>query len=201
MMNFVWGGLLIVSFIFAFLYGTIEQVSTAAMSECTKAVTLVITLCGTICLWNGLMAIAEKAGVTAFLSRILSPVFRLIFPKLDPKGKSAKAISMNVAANLLGLGNAATPFGITAMQELEKEDRTNGVASNNMIMFVILNTSSLQLIPTTLAAMRLKAGSTAPMEILPSIVICSIVSVSCGLIAAKAWTIKKKNRNDTSNDS
>lgn len=149
---------------------------------------------------TGLWQLPEKAGVTAFLSRILSPVFKLIFPKLDPKGKSAKAISMNVAANLLGLGNAATPFGITAMQELEKEDRTSGVASNNMIMFVILNTSSLQLIPTTLAAMRLKSGSTAPMEILPAIVICSIVSVSCGLIAAKAWELKKK-RNDTSNDS
>ena len=115
------------------------------------------------------MRIAEKGGLTELLSKALSPLMRLLFPKLKPDGPACRAILMNMAANFLGLGNAATPFGLKAMNELEKENPIPGTASNSMVVFVVLNTASIQLIPTTVATLRLQYGSAQPMRILPAV--------------------------------
>ena len=131
------------------------------------------------------MRIAEQSKLTDKLSALFRPIMRLLFRDLPANSKAAKAIVMNLTANLLGLGNAATLLGIAAMKELEKISPQKGVASNNMAMLVVLNTASLQLIPTTTAALRLANGSTAPMEILPAVWISSAISVLGGIIMAK----------------
>ena len=127
------------------------------------------------------MKIADSAGLTRTLGKILSPVLRLLFPKINPRGAGGKAISMNIAANLMGLGNAATPLGLAAMKELEKQAPKKGVATNAMVTFVVLNTASLQLIPTTIAVLRTGTGSKNPFEIMPAIWITSLISLVAAL--------------------
>ena len=131
------------------------------------------------------MHIAEASDLTGKLSRLFRPVMTLLFRHLPVDSKAAKAIVMNLTANLLGLGNAATPLGISAMKELEKISPRKGIASNEMAMLVVLNTASLRLIPTTTAALCLSNGSTAPMEILPVVWLASSVSILAGILTAK----------------
>lgn len=180
MMTWIFSGMILLSAVLGAMNGRISQVSAAALTESGKAITLVIGLAGVMCLWSGLMKVAERSGLTQRFSRMFSPLLRLLFPGLDARGPAAKAISMNVAANLLGLGNAATPLGIAAMRELEELNPNPTVASNHMVTFVVLNTASLQLIPTTTAALRLQAGAAAPFDILPAVWVttaCAVVSV------------------------
>ncbi|MEG1869620.1 MAG: nucleoside recognition domain-containing protein [Oscillospiraceae bacterium] len=185
MMTWVFGGLILASLVFAAMSGNMSQLSSAALNESANAVELVITLMGTICLWSGLMNVADKSGLTGKISNLLSPIISLLFNDMDKNSPAAKAISMNMTANLLGLGNSATPLGICAMKEMEKELKDKTTASDNMITFVVLNTASLQLIPTTTAMLRLKAGCQTPLDILPAVLICSALSVGSGVIAAK----------------
>ena len=185
MMSWLFTGMLVLSFLFGILNGRMEQVSISAVNDCSNAVTLVIQLTGVMCLWSGLMRIAEAFDLTGKLSRLFRPVMTLLFRHLPVDSKAAKAIVMNLTANLLGLGNAATPLGISAMKELEKISPRKGIASNEMAMLVVLNTASLQLIPTTTAALRLSNGSTAPMEILPAVWLASSVSILAGILTAK----------------
>ena len=182
MMSWLFTGMLVFSLLFGILNGRMEQVSIAAVNDCSNAVTLVIQLAGVMCLWSGLMRIAESSDLTGKLSRLFQPVMKLLFRRLPV---DSKAIVMNLTANLLGLGNAATPLGIAAMKELEKTSQRKGVASDEMAMLVVLNTASLQLIPTTTAALRLANGSTAPMEILPAVWLASSVSILAGILTAK----------------
>ena len=193
MMTWIFSGMILLSVVLGIANGRIGEVSAAALNESGKAITLVIGLAGVMCLWSGLMNVAEKSGLTQKFSRFFSPVLRLLFRGLDPDSRAAKAISMNVAANLLGLGNAATPLGIAAMRELELLNPTPSVASNYMITFVVLNTASLQLIPTTTAALRLQAGAAAPFDILPSVWVTSICSVISVLVMAKLLSHTTRN--------
>lgn len=140
MMSWLFTGMLVLSFLFGILNGRMEQVSISAVNDCSNAVTLVIQLTGVMCLWSGLMRIAEASDLTGKLSRLFRPVMTLLFRHLPVDSKAAKAIVMNLTANLLGLGNAATPLGISAMKELEKISPRKGIASNEMAMLVVLNT-------------------------------------------------------------
>ena len=169
MMSFIIGGMILLSIITGAVGGNMAAVSTAAMNGCGQAVELVISLTGTICLWSGVMGIAEKSGLTDALSRAFRPLNRILFRGLSPDSPAIKAVSMNMAANLLGLGNAATPLGLAAMKELEKVNPVPGTASQAMVTFVVLNTASLQILPTTTSYLRLAAGSKEPMEILPAV--------------------------------
>ncbi len=188
MMSWLFTGMLVLSLLFGILNGRMEQVSISAVNECSNAVTLAIQLAGVMCLWSGLMRIAEVSDLTGKLSRLFRPVMKLLFWHLPADSKAAKAIIMNLTANLLGLGNAATPLGISAMKELEKISPRKGIASNEMALLVVLNTASLQLIPTTTAALRLAAGSAAPMEILPAVWLASSMSILSGILAAKFFS-------------
>ena len=188
MMSWLFTGMLVLSLLFGILNGGMEQVSISAVNECSNAVTLAIQLAGVMCLWSGLMRIAEVSDLTGKLSRLFRPVMKLLFWHLPADSKAAKAIIMNLTANLLGLGNAATPLGIAAMKELEKISPRKGIASNEMALLVVLNTASLQLIPTTTAALRLAAGSAAPMEILPAVWLASSMSILSGILAAKFFS-------------
>ncbi len=184
MINYLWAGMVVFSFIAAVFNGNLSTISNSIISSASDAVSLCIRLGGTICLWSGLMEIAEKAGVTAAVCRALSPAMKLIFPKMNMKSKTAKAISMNVTANLLGLGNAATPLGLEAMKRLQEENKGKTNASSDMIKFVVMNSAAFHLIPTTVASMRQDYGSKNPFDIMPASWLSSAAALTVGLTAA-----------------
>lgn len=141
------------------------------------------------------MRVAQEAGLAKLLGRLLTPLTRRLFHGLNPHGKAAEAISMNLAANLLGLGNAATPFGIRAMCEIANEQRIGDTVSNDMVMLVVLNTASLQLIPATTAMLRAQFGASSPFDILPAVWCASLLSVLMGVIAAQTLASAEKRSN------
>ena len=194
MMSGIIGGMILLSIITGAVGGNMAAVSTAAMNGCGQAVELALSLAGTICLCSGVMGIAEKSGLTDVLSRMFRPVNRFLFRGLSPDSPAIKAVSMNMAANLLGLGNAATPLGLAAMKELARENPEPGTASQAMVTFVVLNTASLQILPTTNAYLRLAAGSKEPMEILPAVWLASTVSICVGVFMSRALRGRKQRR-------
>ncbi len=188
----------IISIIFGILNGNIGEISSSVLDKAGQAVNLVISLCGIMCLWCGLMKVAEKSGLVEKISNLLSPAVGALFKGIEKNGKAARYISMNITANLLGLGNASTPLGIKAMEAIAEEDGIkNGEASDNMIMLTVLNTASLQIIPTTVAALRAARGSENPMEILPCVWIVSIYALAAAVGAAKILgTVSKWRKKD-----
>lgn len=192
MMNYIWSALILVSIICALVTGKINSLSASVLEGASEGVTLIISLLGMMALWSGIMKIAQEAGITDFLAKIFAPLIKLIFPDCPPQSKASKAICMNITANLLGLGNAATPFGIKAMQELKKQSGAKtSCATNSMIMFVIINTASLQLIPTFLCALRQNYGSENPLGITPVLWVTSLISLTAGIISAKIFERKE----------
>lgn len=175
----------IISIVFGVINGKTAEVSAAALRESAHAVELSLKLLGSLCFWSGIMEVAQKSGFTAFVEKIFRPVLAVVFPKIKNKSKAFGAISMNVAANLLGLGNAATPLGIEAMRELHKISGFSSAATKEMVCFVVMNTASLQILPTTVAALRLEHGAERPMEILPAVWFVSVCSLVLGITAAK----------------
>ena len=185
MLNYVWLGMLVAGFILGMLNGRLEEVTQAAFVSAGKAVELSIGLLGIMCLWAGLMNIAEKSGMLKVIAFLTRPVLRLLFPGIANNNRALGAIVMNLAANFLGLGNAATPLGIRAMAELQKVNDKRDTASDSMCMFLVLNTSAIQLIPTTVIALRSNAGSAAPAEITVCVWIASICATCIGIIMAR----------------
>jgi spore maturation protein A len=184
MMKWLLTGLTLLSLIFGILTGRIEAVSRAVLEQCGAAVTLSLTLMGSICFWSGLMEVAEQSKLTNLLAKLLRPVTKFLFRGLQSQA-ALSAICMSMTANFLGLGNAATPLGLAAMEQLAEETKHSKTASNHMITFVVLNTCSIQLIPTTIITLRLSSGSAAPMEILPAILLTSLISLTISLLAVR----------------
>ncbi|MDE7279853.1 MAG: spore maturation protein A [Oscillospiraceae bacterium] len=191
-MKWIFALMLIASVVFGAFTGNMSQVGAAALNSCVEAVDLFLYLLGGMCMWGGLMRVAEKAKLTDMLSKLFKPFLKLLFRGLDMNGRAFHAICMNITANLLGLGNAATPLGLEAMRRLEQEEKPGDTTSKNMIVFIILNTASITLIPTTAASMRLKHGSDAPMEIFPCVLITSACALAAGLVSAFALDGLKK---------
>ena len=188
-MSFVITGLFVLSLLFGFGRGTMGEVSAAALSGAASAVELCLSMAGTLCLWSGVMTVLERSSLGFHLGRVLRVVLRRLFPRGGQDAETLTALSGNVSANLLGLGNAATPMGIRAATRMAAG--CNGVASNELCRLVVLNTASVQLLPTTVAALRSAAGSQTPLDILPAVWLSSLVSVAAGLGAAKlleGWT-------------
>lgn len=190
MMHYIWSGMILFAVVTGLAAGRAAPLSDAIMQGGSQAVELTIKLLGMLCLWGGLSKIAEESGLTRGICRVLSPLLRLVFPGLSMDSPAAKAIAMNVSANLLGLGNAATPLGLYAMQKLQEENKSPLVASNHMIYFVVLNTASIQILPTTVAMMRSAHGSANPMEMMPAVWICSVGALCMGLLMARLLTLK-----------
>ena len=183
MMNYLWIAMVLISIVCALVTGNVAQLSTAAFDGAKAAAELCITLAGIICLWSGLMKVIEKGGLMNIIARLLSPVFRLLFKNSHDKPAMA-ALSANQTANLLGLGSAATPFGIEAAKKLHLLE-PGTIASDDLCTLVVLNSSSIQLIPATVGALRATLGSTAPFDILPAVWFTSAISVVAGLLAAR----------------
>ena len=185
MLNYVWMSMLVVGFVIGILNGKLEEVTQAAFSSAGRAVELSLGLLGIMCLWSGLMNIAEKSGLIKGIAWATRPILRLLFPQIARNNRALGAIVMNLAANFLGLGNAATPLGIRAMTELQKANSKSDTASDSMCMFLVLNTSAIQLIPTTVIALRSDAGSSAPSEITACVWIASICATWTGIMMVK----------------
>ena len=182
-MSFVVAGLFLLSLVFGAARGTMGSVSAAALEGASSAVELCFSMVGSLCLWNGAMTVLERSSLGFHLGRVLRVVLRRLFPKGGQDAETLTALSGNVSANLLGLGNAATPMGIRAATKMA--EGCGGVASNELCRLVVLNTASVQLLPTTVAALRSAAGCQTPLDILPAVWISSLVSVTAGLFAAK----------------
>lgn len=192
MLNYIWFGMIIASFVCAIITGRIDELSQAALQGADKAISLIISMAGVMCLWTGMMKIADKGGLTAIIARILSPFLSRIMPDYKKDSPAMRAVSANVTANLLGLGNAATPFGLAAMKEMQKTNTLKSKPNNSMVMFVVINTASIQIIPTTIAALRQAAGSKQPYDILPYIWVVSVLSLIVGITVATILSIKKE---------
>lgn len=178
MLNVIIVFIVILSVIYSIVTGShIQDVSTSIMTSGNEAISLALTLMGTMATWGGILKIAEDSGLTEKIAKILSPLLKLLFRGLKRDSKAFQAIAMNVTANIFGLGNAATPLGIEAMKRLEEEEKPGEKASENMIILSLLNTSSIEIIPTTVIALRILHGSSSPSEIIPCVIIVSIISV------------------------
>lgn len=184
-MNVVITVLCIFSVLFGVLFKNGAELSNAAVSASADAVVLIIKLCGGICLWSGMLRLWQKNGICEAVNKALTPALKLLFPKIPKKSKALKLISMNITANMMGLGNAATPIGISAIKELNTLNPDKNIPTNEMITFVIINCSSIQFLPTTLATLRSAYGSQNPMEILPCVLIVSSLSLLIGITLSK----------------
>lgn len=175
--------LLTLSLVFGCITGQLPAVSSAAMEGAQAAVELCLSMAGAICLWSGVMTLMDRCGLSRKLARLLRPVLRRLLPSASRDSETLAAVSANVSANLLGLGNAATPLGIRAATRMA--EGCGGVASDELCRLVVLNTASIQLLPTTVAAVRSAHGCAAPFDILPSVWLSSALSVAAGLLAAR----------------
>lgn len=184
-MSGIWAGMVVVSLVCALATGRGSEVASAAMEGASAGVELCLGMAGALCLWMGVMEVLRRAGAMGWLSRLLRPVLGRLYPDFARDSGVMDAISANVSANLLGLGNAATPLGLDAARRMSR--RSSGVASDALCMLVVCNTASIQLIPTTVAAVRAGAGSTAPFDILPAVWLASALSVTVGILAARLF--------------
>lgn len=180
----IWTIMVAFSVVFGLLSGNIDAVGKAALDGAGAAVNLCLGICGATCLWTGIMEIMRRSGLAAGLKTLFLPALKRLFPDSSVNRDIMESVSANFSANLLGLGNAATPLGIKAASEMSKRSR-NGVATDDLCMLVIINTASIQLIPATVAALRAAAGSRSPFDILPAVWIASLSSVAVGVIMAK----------------
>lgn len=184
MLNIVWPIFIIISFSFAIFSGNLENLNNSIFESTKEAVNLSISLLGTLCLWSGIMEIASKTTLTEKLTKLLKPILKFLFPNLK-NPKIHKEISMNMIANILGLGNAATPLGLKAMDSMQKENKKKDTLSDSMMMFIVINTASIQIIPTTVIAIRNSLGSTSPTSIIFPTWIATIIAAIFGIFVAK----------------
>lgn len=183
MLNILWPIFIIISIVYAIFSGNIENLNNSIFESTESSVNLTLTLLGMTCLWSGIMEVASQTQIIEYISRFLKPIVNKFFYSLDEK--SYNNIIMNIIANILGLGNAATPLGLKAMNELQKENDNKEELSDNMIMLIVLNTASLQIIPTTIIAIRSSLGSINPTKIIFPVWISTICAGVVGIICAK----------------
>lgn len=192
MLNILWPVFIILSYIYAIISGKIEEINNGLFASLQETVELTLTFLGTICLWNGIMQIAKHTTLIEKMSKILQPVINFLFPDLKKNTTAKKEISMNMIANILGLGNAATPLGIKAMQTMQKDNTKKDTLSNSMMMFIVINTASIQLIPTNVIAIRSSLNSENPTSIILPVWIATIVAAVVGISLTKILIKKVK---------
>ncbi len=184
-MNIVWFALLAIGILFAVFTGRVDETTDAAFTSASSAVELAIGLIGVMALWLGIMRVAEKAGLLQFVARLLFPVLKRLFPGIPREHPAMGSIVSNIAANMLGLSNAATPLGLRAMKDMQELNQHKKSASNSMAMFLAINTSSVTIIPMTVINMRVEAGSLQPAEIVGTTLVATCISTLTAIIAVK----------------
>ena len=189
-MSWIWTGIIAISLFFSLINGNGSALAAAVAQGAQSGIALAISIAGSICLWCGVGKLMDTAGLTGKLAKLLRPLLRRIFPSTKTNLQAAKSLSANICANLLGLGNAATPMGIQAVKQLTDKSNPH-LATDEMCRLIVLNTASIQLIPANVAAVRSSLGCATPFDILPAVWVTSLCSASMGLLAAfimgKAW--------------
>lgn len=183
-MSWVFAAMVALSLAASLFTGTAPQLTAALFDGAASAVSLTVSLAGTLCLWCGVIRVMDQCGISARLANLLQPLLRHLFPQASQDAEARSAISGNLTANLLGLGNAATPFGLAAVRRM-KALSASAFATAEMCRLIVMNTASIQLLPATVAAVRSSLGAAAPFSILPAVWVTSLCSVSAGLLAAK----------------
>ena len=185
MLNKIWPFFIIISFVFSIYSGNIFNINNAIFNSAEQTVELCLTMFGTLCLWNGIMKIAVKTSLIDKLTKFLKPVISFIFPEIKNDEKISKEVSMNMVANILGLGNAATPLGLKAMDSMQKINTDKSKLSNSMAMFILVNTASLQIIPTTVIAIRSSLNSENPTKIIVAVWVATIAAFFTAITTGK----------------
>lgn len=185
MINIIWFLILSLGIIVGIITGRVEIVSKAVVSSTTGAVELVMGLLGMMCLWCGIMKIAEKSGLTDNLAKLLKPVLKILFKEAGRNKKAMSSITMNLTANMMGLSNAATPFGINAMEEMQKINKEKSTASNDMSLFLVLNAACIQVLPTTVISIRAAYNSQNPAIIIIPAIIATGTAAALGILYCK----------------
>lgn len=197
MLNIMWPAFILISFIYGILIGNVEAVNQSIFESSASAVKLSITFFGTICLWNGIMKIAQETSFVSKLTKMLKPIINFLFPDIKQNEQAKEEISMNIIANILGLGNAATPLGLKVMKILQKENPKKDTITNSMAMFIVINTASLQLIPTTVIAIRASLNSSNPTQIIFPVWGSTIAAATAAITATKIFISINKRKNKT----
>ena len=193
MLNIVWPIFIIISFSFAIFSGNLEGLNASIFKSTSNAIELSINLLGTMCLWNGIIKIASSTKLMSTMSKILKPLIKILFPEIKDNLKIQEEISMNMIANILGLGNASTPLGLKAMSSMQEKNKNKDRLTDSMMMFIVINTASIQIIPTTVIAIRNSLGSQNPTEIVFPVCIATICAAITGILMTKIL-IKITNR-------
>ena len=194
MLNSFWPICIIISIAFAIVTGNIDKINDSIFESADTAVNLTITLLGTMTLWSGLMEIAINTSIITKIEKILRTFMKLIFPKMRNSDKEYKEICMNIIANLLGLGNAATPLGLKAMQSMQEKNDNKNRLTDDMAMLIVLNTASLQIIPTTVIAIRGSLGSNDPTKIIVPVWVATICAAITAIVMTKIFIKLEKKR-------
>ena len=191
-MAWIWTGMVMLSLVFGILSGNLDEVANAAMAGAQSAIDLSVSMAGMLCLWSGIMEVMNVCGLSRGLARAFRPLLRQLLPEASRDEETLAAVSANVSANLLGLGNAATPLGIRAARRMTRG--CGGVASDELCLLVVLNTASIQLLPTTIASVRAAAGCRTPFDILPAVWFASVLSVAAGLLTARLLSCRGRRQ-------
>jgi len=194
MLNILWPIFIITSYSYSLISGNLEKINNGIFESASSAVELTITFFGTITLWCGIMQIAKDSGLSKKLAKFLKPLVKFLFPDVNEKDNAHEEISLNIIANILGLGNASTPLGLKAMESLQENNPNKNVLSNSMAMLVLVNTASLQLIPTTVIAIRMSLNSNNPTAIILPVWIATLSAAFVAILAAKLCIRFNKKR-------
>lgn len=192
MVNIIWAALIFIAIIYSIFTGNIDTINSGILKHATSGMNLILEMMPLIVLWTGIMKIAENSQLLEIFSRLLNPLLSKLFPSLKKDHKALGYIASNIAANMLGLGSAATPFGLKAMEELQKDNPKKDTATEAMITFLVLNTGGVTLIPTTVIALRMMYGSANPTEIIITSILATTVSSVSGLVLD--YMIRRKNK-------
>jgi len=190
MLNFLWGGMILTGVVYGAINGRMPEITEAALNSAKEAISLCITMTGVMSLWVGIMQIATSSGLIESISRKIQPFIHFMFPNIPTNHKAGEYITTNIIANFLGLGWAATPAGLKAMEELGELNDHSPVASNEMCTFLIINISSIQLIPVNIIAYRSQYGSANPAGIVGPAIVATVVSAATGIIFAKIMSMR-----------
>ena len=191
-MNKIWTTMILISIAIGIIKGMASDMVNVIFDSAKTATENSLNIIGMICLWSGIMKVAEECNVVGKLSKCINPIINLLYPKLKNSKEAKGNIAMNMTANFLGLGNVATPLGIKAMEKLQEENENKDELSDDMMMLIVVNTASIQLIPTSIIALRVAQGSKNPVIIVVPILIASLISVLTGIILVKMKCRKKK---------
>lgn len=195
MLNIFWPICIVVSIGISVITGNIERINNSVFESTESAIELTITLIGTMCLWSGIMEIAVNTSLIEKAKKILNPIMKFLFPKMKKDDKEYQEICMNIISNLLGLGNAATPLGLKAMKTMQEKNQNKNELTDSMAMLIVLNTASLQIIPTTVIAIRTSLGSENPTKIIVPVWIATMFAAIAAIISTKLFIKLEKRKN------